>query len=43
MPVLLGAGERLFDDLGDAVGAYDCVELVPGESVAHARLERAKA
>jgi dihydrofolate reductase len=43
VPVLLGAGERLFDDLGDAVGAYDCVELVPGESVAHARLERAKA
>jgi dihydrofolate reductase len=37
-PVLLGGGERIFD--GDAVVAdgYECVELVPGASVVHARL-----
>jgi hypothetical protein len=38
-----GPDQDLEHPLGDAVGAYDCVELVPGESVAHARLERAKA
>ena len=31
-PVLLGAGERLFDDdLGDAVDGYECVEMTKGE------------
>jgi dihydrofolate reductase len=39
-PVLLGGGERIFD--GDAVVAdgYECVELVLGASVVHARLAR---
>ena len=39
-PVLLGGGERIFD--GDAVVAdgYECVGLVPGASVVHARLTR---
>jgi dihydrofolate reductase len=39
-PVLLGGGERIFD--GDAVVAdgYECVELVAGASVVHARLAR---
>jgi dihydrofolate reductase len=39
-PVLLGGGERIFD--GDAVVAdgYECVGLVPGESVVHALLTR---
>ena len=39
-PVLLGGGERIFD--GDAVVAdgYECVDLVKGASVVHARLTR---
>ena len=39
VPLLLGAGERLFDDLGDAAGAYRCVELVSSPAVVHVRLE----
>jgi dihydrofolate reductase len=35
-PILLGAGERLFDHL-DGGRAYECVEFVSSESVAHAR------
>jgi dihydrofolate reductase len=38
-PVLLGAGERLFDDLGDALNGYEC-EIVNSASVAHFRLAR---
>ena len=34
-PVLLGTGERLFDDLGDALDGYECVELVSTPAVAH--------
>jgi dihydrofolate reductase len=38
-PVLLGAGERLFDDdLGDAVDRYECVEMTAGEGATHVRL-----
>ncbi|HEY3671637.1 MAG TPA: dihydrofolate reductase family protein [Acidimicrobiia bacterium] len=38
-PVLLGAGERLFDDdLGDAVARYECVEMTAGEGATHIRL-----
>ena len=38
-PVLLGAGERLFDDdLGDAVDRYECVEMTAGEHATHVRL-----
>ena len=38
-PVLLGAGERLFDDdLGDAVRGYECVEMTAGEGATHVRL-----
>ena len=38
-PVLLGAGERLFDDdLGDAVARYECVEMTAGEGATHVRL-----
>ena len=39
-PVLLGAGERVFDDLGDAVECYECVEVVPGEGATHMCLAR---
>jgi dihydrofolate reductase len=38
-PVLLGGGERLFENLDRAAG-YECVELVSAGSVAHARLAR---
>lgn len=39
VPVLLGGGERLFDDLGPGVDGYECVELV-STSVAHVVLAR---
>jgi dihydrofolate reductase len=39
-PVLLGAGERLFDHVGGAEERYECVELVSSPAVVHARLAR---
>ena len=36
-PVVLGGGERLFDNL-DGGPRYECVEFTPGDRVAHARL-----
>ena len=39
VPVLLGGGERLFDDLGTLDG-YVCTEVVPSSAVAHFRLVR---
>jgi dihydrofolate reductase len=41
VPVLLGRGERLFDNLGGALDAYACAELVCSPSVAHVRFARA--
>jgi dihydrofolate reductase len=38
VPVLLGAGERLFDGVGEAVDRYECVEMTAGELVTHVRL-----
>jgi dihydrofolate reductase len=38
VPVLLGAGERVFD--GDAFAGYEVVELVASAAVAHYRLAR---
>jgi dihydrofolate reductase len=40
VPVLLGSGERLFDDLGDALDGWDCIEFSPSSSVSHVRLRR---
>jgi dihydrofolate reductase len=37
-PFLLGSGERLFDNLGDAVAGYECAELVASPSVVHVRM-----
>jgi dihydrofolate reductase len=37
-PILLGGGERLLDDLGDAVEGYECTELVASPSVVHVRM-----
>ena len=39
-PILLGGGERVFDDVGDASERYECVEFVAGNGVTHARLRR---
>ena len=39
-PIFLGDGERLFDDLGDAAGSYECVELVSSPAAVHVRLAR---
>jgi dihydrofolate reductase len=41
VPILLGAGERLFDNLDDNLDGYECVELVCSPSVAHVRFARA--
>jgi dihydrofolate reductase len=38
VPVLLGAGERVFD--GDAFAGYEVVEFVASAAVAHYRLAR---
>jgi dihydrofolate reductase len=40
VPVLLGSGERLFDDLDGALDGWRCVEFAPPSSVAHVRLRR---
>ena len=40
VPVLLGAGERLFDGVGPALAGWRCVEFAPSAAVAHVRLRR---
>jgi dihydrofolate reductase len=40
VPVLLGSGERLFDDLGPGTGNYRCVEHVSSQAVTHVRIAR---
>jgi dihydrofolate reductase len=40
VPVLLGRGERLFDDLDGGPVGYECVELVATRAVVHVRLAR---
>jgi dihydrofolate reductase len=37
VPVLLGRGERLFDNLDGGPDGYHCVEFVSSRSVAHVR------
>jgi dihydrofolate reductase len=39
-PILAGAGERLFDDVGDALGAFQVTEMVSDPSATFVRLER---
>ena len=41
VPILLGGGERLFDNLGDAREGYECTELVAG-AAAHMVLSRVR-
>ncbi len=38
VPVLLGSGERLFDEMGLAAGDYRCVEHACSSAVTHIRL-----
>jgi dihydrofolate reductase len=40
VPVVLGRGERLFENLGTWTSRYRFVEFVPSESIAHYRFER---
>lgn len=40
VPVLLGGGERLLDDLGDLEPGYEVVEWTPSGTVGHVRLRR---
>src|SRR6267142_6205409 len=40
VPVLLGSGERLFDNLDGGGAGYECVEFVSSGAVAHARFAR---
>ena len=40
VPIFLGAGERLFDELGAAADDYKCEELVSSHAVAHVRMTR---
>jgi dihydrofolate reductase len=42
VPILLGRGERLFDDLGAGPYGYECVELAASPTVAHVRLARTR-
>ncbi len=39
-PILLGRGERLFDDLDGVPRDYECAELVSSPAAAHVRLVR---
>jgi dihydrofolate reductase len=40
VPILLGRGARLFENLDGAAVGYQCVELVASPSVLHVRLAR---
>jgi dihydrofolate reductase len=40
VPILLGGGERVFDNLDGGPDGYECVELVSSPSVVHARFAR---
>jgi dihydrofolate reductase len=42
VPLLLGGGERLFEDLGDLQGRYEVAEVVSSPAVAHFRLVRSR-
>ena len=40
VPILIGAGERLFNNLDGGIAGYECVELINSTGVAHARVVR---
>jgi dihydrofolate reductase len=41
VPILLGGGERLFDNLDGGTAGYECAELISSPAATHARLSRA--
>jgi dihydrofolate reductase len=40
VPILLGGGERIFDQPGDGTDHYECVGFVPTEAAIHVRFAR---
>ncbi|MET0629133.1 MAG: dihydrofolate reductase family protein [Acidimicrobiia bacterium] len=40
VPILLGRGERLFEDVDAAIARYECIEVTSSPAVAHVRFER---
>ncbi len=38
VPLLLGQGERIFEDLGGVESLYECVEFSPSRAVSHLRI-----
>jgi dihydrofolate reductase len=40
VPLLMGQGERIFEDLGGVESLYECVELTPSKAVSHLRIVR---
>jgi dihydrofolate reductase len=40
VPILLGGGERLFDNLDGVPNGYECVQFAASPSVVHVRLAR---
>jgi dihydrofolate reductase len=42
VPVLLGSGQPLFENLGAGIGDYECVEHVCSPAVTHVRIVRSR-
>ena len=40
VPLLLGQGERIFEDLGGVESRYECVEFTPSQAASHLRIVR---
>ena len=40
VPIMLGDGERLFNNLAGRLDQYECVELVSPNAATHARITR---
>lgn len=40
VPLFMGQGERIFEDLGGAEDLYECVEFTPSKAVAHLKIVR---
>jgi len=38
VPLLMGQGERIFEDLGGVESRYECVEFTPSQAVSHLRI-----
>jgi dihydrofolate reductase len=38
VPILLGQGERIFEDVGGVESRYECVEFTPSRAVSHLRI-----